>query len=51
MKTLFLYLNSEFLFGLFIAVLILGFCIACYMHGRAQKLPIIQRRKTPYSNV
>lgn len=51
MNQLLLYFDSEFLMGLLITVLVLGYCLACYMHGKAQRLPIITRRKTPHINI
>lgn len=45
------YMDSEFLMGLLIAALFLGYCVACYLHGKATRLPIITRRKTPHINI
>lgn len=51
MNTLIQYMNSEFLMGLLIAVLVIGYCVACYFHGKSHRLPIITRRKTPHINI
>lgn len=45
------YMDSEFLMGMLIAVLFLGYCTACYLHGKATRLPITTRRKTPHINI
>lgn len=51
MTQLLLYFDSEFLMGLFIAVLVIGYSVACYFHGKSHRLPITTRRKTPHINI
>lgn len=45
MNTLIQYMNSEFLMGMLIAVLVIGYCVACYFHGKSHRLPIIRHLK------
>ena len=45
------YMNSEFLMGLLIAALVIGYSVACYFHGKSHRLPITTRRKTPHINI